>query len=317
MVNKTKENKFLEGIKLTNKNFKYIIKCPFCNEKKYKLYILLDKQHGIYLKKCKNCNALYYNKHFTDKILIENYVGYNPPYVAPKNPTLPYKILYFFNRDHLYYPELNNPGTITDVGGGNGKYIFKYKNLGWNVHGLDIDKNMIKKLQERGISAEVFNLLKDNPSKLLINSSDIIICYFVLEHMSEMSLFNSISPILKKKGRLFIIIPNESSIFAKIFKKYYYMWFFGQHIVFPSKKSLILCLEKYGYIFKSKKYIPEMVELVGSIDFYLKKDVLHPDTNPVRNKIVIRLLNIFILPIFWILALLGLAGNVRYEFIKK
>lgn len=299
--------------------FVYLDACPMCLSKESKIKYIFNKENDIYLKECSNCQTNYYNKFYNPKFLNDAYQGYNErayekPVISKLNP-----IRQFFSnlrKDYLYTPKIDINKKIVDVGCGNGKMLIYYTQKGNQILGMDVDKSMIKKLNSEGLSATYLNLLEDNVPKNLQNKFEVVFFYFVLEHLSKRNVFSKLSILLKRKGSLYITIPNNKSIFSKIFGKYYFLWFFGQHIMFPSKKGLLLVANKYNLKLNKIRHIPDQMEIIGSLVFLYNREIVHPKIIVIKSKIITILSNIILAPILWILSTIGISGNVQYEFRK-
>ena len=97
---------------------------------------------------------------------------------------------------------------IFDAGCGNGNFM-KLNPFNLKITGIDSNKKMINVLKKQKLNVKFSDLNK----KLNIedNSFDGIACFNVLEHLENPSLtIREFYRILKKGGRLFLIVPNLS-----------------------------------------------------------------------------------------------------------
>lgn len=299
--------------------YKLISECPICKSKDYIKRIILGPDK--YLKKCMNCDTLYFNK-----AIKLSYNGYNQKYkignlknIELKNNKLVLDLgLYFLRKDYLFYPLIKKrKGVVVDIGCGTAKYLQEYSKNGWDCIGVDTDKNIINYLNKNYRKDNLIFYATDtnhlDESKLK-NKADVILFFYILEHMDNINFFKKISSLTKKGGKLYIMIPNGNGILAKIFDKYYYPWLFGQHIMFPSKKAMKY-IEKYGFKLNKVVFVPDAMEVIGSTNNFLMNNSVNQESLIIKNKFLRILLNITLIPILFVLSFLGL-GSKRYEFEK-
>jgi hypothetical protein len=132
--------------------------------------------------------------------------------------------------------------------------------------------------------------------------------------MDNISFLEKINSLTKKGGKLYIMIPNGNGILAKFFGKYYYPWLFGQHTMFPSKKAMKY-IEQYGFKLNKVVFVPDAMEVIGSINNLLMNNSLNQKSLIIKSKSLRIILNIILIPVLFVLSFLGL-GSKRYEFEK-
>lgn len=101
-------------------------------------------------------------------------------------------------------------GLVLDIGCGDGTNAKRIKKLGFDVFGVDISKQAVKKAQENGIKAKVVDL---NTQKLPFedNHFDVVWLTDVIEHVFwPDELLSEIYRVLKKGGYLYLTTPNVS-----------------------------------------------------------------------------------------------------------
>ena len=94
-------------------------------------------------------------------------------------------------------------GKILDVGCGSGDTLALLKKLGWDVYGLEIDKNAVKVARERGlvnVKLGGYEKIASFPN----NYFDSIRLYHVIEHIPDpRACLKLIYKKLKPGGRLY------------------------------------------------------------------------------------------------------------------
>jgi len=137
-------------------------------------------------------------------------------------------------------------GLILDVGCGNGTFLAKMKNLGWQVCGTEVDENAaLAARKEFGL--EVFiGELKD--AVFSNDFFDVITLGHVVEHLYDpIELLEECKRILKPNGKLIITTPNTSGLACRIFKQWWRGFEPPRHMMIFSLTSLECCLQKAGF----------------------------------------------------------------------
>lgn len=98
---------------------------------------------------------------------------------------------------------------VLEIGCGEGLFLKKLKNEGANSLGLEFNDLAVKKARAEGLSVikkDIFSFAQKNK-----NIFDVVCCFQVLEHVSEVKDFiDGAILALKKKGRLIIGVPNNN-----------------------------------------------------------------------------------------------------------
>jgi SAM-dependent methyltransferase len=107
------------------------------------------------------------------------------------------------------------PGSLLDIGCGNGEFLMYAKALGWNVEGIDFDAKAIVSAKKNGINARLGGVeLYSGESELF----DVISLAHVIEHVHDpIELLKSSFKLLKKEGVFWIETPNINSIGSRMF----------------------------------------------------------------------------------------------------
>jgi glycosyltransferase involved in cell wall biosynthesis/ubiquinone/menaquinone biosynthesis C-methylase UbiE len=111
-------------------------------------------------------------------------------------------------------PPSSNVKNLLDMGCGSGSSFDEIKNTGnWNIHGIDISPEMVKKAQNvlpdiKVLEANATNIPFQN------NTFDTVITLGVLEYIKNYTVaLSETARILKNDGVLIISIPNKFSVF--------------------------------------------------------------------------------------------------------
>ena len=143
-------------------------------------------------------------------------------------------------------------GNVLDVGSGTGGFVNEMEQNGWNVTGLEPDEDA------RKVAGQLYNIqLADAGElyKLKPGDFDAITLWHVLEHVHDLSAYiQRLKLLLKEKGKLFIAVPNYTSLDATIYKEYWAAYDVPRHLYHFSPASMRLLMEKHGL--KTVRYKP-------------------------------------------------------------
>ena len=108
------------------------------------------------------------------------------------------------------------PGSLLDVGCGEGFVLRHYAELGWSVTGLDFSLAGVERMNPACIryveQGDVFGLLDE---KIHANQNyDLVWLGNVLEHVLDpIALLNSLRKLVKRSGLLLVTVPNDGNFY--------------------------------------------------------------------------------------------------------
>ncbi len=211
----------------------------------------------------------HYGNLFTDKYMV-----------------LRFNINYFFAKKVLKkYKRIN----VLDVGGYTADNLKFWKNSGEKIKKIDYnvadyDTEAGKIATTRGAKYHYYDLNLDNLLKLFPNKKfDLIICTEVLEHLldphRQMGYFLR---LLKRNGRLIISLPNENTIFHRIYALLglgidQYPFVLYKHLHFPTIQQSETFVKNY-FCLIDKKYYMNFGGIGSRFAFFGKLFRLIPDS---------------------------------------
>lgn len=153
-------------------------------------------------------------KSFWRRFVLREYLGYKK---GPSRITLKYLCAWFLSGfTSLNILPFHKEGRILDVGCNNALYLYLLKDLGWQVWGVEIDRNACRLAKEE-LDINVFcgNLEEAGFSESFF---DVVRLNQVLEHIPDpKKTIKEAGRILKKDGKIYISVPNAKSFASFLF----------------------------------------------------------------------------------------------------
>ena len=124
-------------------------------------------------------------------------------------------------------------GSLLDVGAGTGDFLKVAKVKGWQVHGMEPNKNAAKLALEKGIDLKAS--LNDFEGKQF----DVVTLWHVLEHIPDLEeTILKLAALVKPQGALIIAVPNFKSFDARYYGKFWAAYDVPRHLWHFSKESM-------------------------------------------------------------------------------
>jgi len=265
------------------------VQCPVCSIKNTKiLFSQSDKRTSI--KKifpvytCENCGSQYINppKNLSDYYKADYYSNYDEndytfrikQFVINKryHPNgIIEKILFSFIGNFISALPTKK-GRILDFGCSGGEILCMLKVSGFDVYGMDISPDALKKCKGHGINKLKIGTEKDL-SKYPDKYFDSIRASHVIEHMIDPQEFIKLAKKkLKDGGELVMQTPNINS-FGRLFGKYSKYYFdIPRHTVLFSNSSLLYLLKKNGFLNTRISYINFFGDQADNVLYYFKEN---------------------------------------------
>jgi len=135
---------------------------------------------------------------------------------------------------------------ILDVGCGAGWRLDLYKEFGWETYGFDISSEAIEIAKSKGHDVVVAEMeIIPYPD----NYFDVVQISHVIEHLPHpVFTIKKAFSLLKEGGVLLLETPNNSSLFAKVFKTDFWQIDSPRHFQIFNIKSLTFLLVDCGFI---------------------------------------------------------------------
>jgi 2-polyprenyl-3-methyl-5-hydroxy-6-metoxy-1,4-benzoquinol methylase len=160
-------------------------------------------------------------------------------------------------------------GRLFDLGAGWGHFMLAGKELGYDVHGIEIAEQPYKYcVEDLKLPVEHIDFFKYHPAE----KYDIVTMWDVLEHIDKADTFlQHVNEITKSGGYLFLQVPQIDSYFSKRFRDRWKMMGLD-HVNYFSRKTITQILETNGYeVLKIKSSFEIKLFIMYTILPYIKK----------------------------------------------
>lgn len=137
-------------------------------------------------------------------------------------------------------------GRLLDVGCGNGRYLRTMRSLGWQVEGVELNRQSAEFCRSTQLSVHNGDLASAQfPSA----SFDVITARHVIEHIPTPHEFMAeLARLLKPGGRLVVETPNFSSLGWALFGTKWYATGIPYHLMLFSPGNLALLAGRHGLV---------------------------------------------------------------------
>jgi 2-polyprenyl-3-methyl-5-hydroxy-6-metoxy-1,4-benzoquinol methylase len=135
----------------------------------------------------------------------------------------------------------NDKRTLLDVGAGTGDFLVAAKRSGWNIAGIEPNREARDRAANKNIS------LLTTIDSLKNDKFQVITLWHVLEHLPDLELqIVSLLRHLEPEGALVVAVPNYKSFDALYYKKYWAAFDVPRHLWHFSKTSIKLLFSNHA-----------------------------------------------------------------------
>lgn len=173
---------------------------------------------------------------------------------------------------------------VLEIGSGFGLFLEKLHSKGIGYKGLEINPHAISECQRKGLN--VINSYVEEEAKQNHGKYDVVCCFQVLEHISDVrSFIESCVNLLNNNGKLIIGVPNNNP-YLHVSDKYHTLNLPPHHAGLWNKKSLMTLADVFQM--KNQTIILEPLSITYDyfLDFQMKN---HP--NKIYRKLLVRINN--------------------------
>lgn len=136
-------------------------------------------------------------------------------------------------------------GRLLDVGCGNGAFLGRMRELGWQVVGVEPDPVAGRVAQQRGLEVYMGTL---EDTGLAEESFDAITLNHVIEHLhNPIETLKVCQRLLRRGGWVVVVTPNVQSLGRRYFGQAWRGWHCPHHLYLFSLSSLSSCARQAGF----------------------------------------------------------------------
>jgi len=185
-----------------------------------------------------------------------SYYTHGESHITPRTPGIADRILtklgYLTDKQRLFIPSevakhLPAGGSVCDLGCGDAKYLLKFKELGFQVIGVDPDPAAREQAAQAGITVEV-GTGEDIPDGVAKSRFDLVIMTHSLEHCRnpKTALKNAFN-LVKPDGFIYVEVPNCAAEHFRTFTICSEMFDAPRHIYFFTPGALNNIMQSVGF----------------------------------------------------------------------
>lgn len=157
----------------------------------------------------------------------------------------PWRLKLDYYGRHLTHDRVGEPGRLLDIGCGNGAFLARASDMGWEVQGCEIDPKAVNICRSIGI-----NVIEGDAfsPQLAAQSFDVVTMSHVIEHVHDQpALLQRAYELLRPGGWLWLACPNPHSIGLSLSGTAWHALHPPYHLCIPSQTILISWLKKKGF----------------------------------------------------------------------
>lgn len=147
--------------------------------------------------------------------------------------------------DYFFRHLPREPGTLLDVGCGNGAFLLRARQAGWTVQGLEPDIDAVRAAQGNGLDVVNTSIMEFDTT----SAYDQITLSHVVEHLHQpaQSLARMIT-WLKPDGQIWLALPNPKGLGHRIFGRNWLSLDPPRHLCIPTQSQMRKMLADAGFV---------------------------------------------------------------------
>lgn len=189
-----------------------------------------------------------------------------------------------------HVPRFVAKGRLLDIGCSWGGYLWRMQELGWEVHGIELNASAAQFAREElGLSQVRSGSFADLDYPE--SSFDVVHMSMVLEHLYEPAdALRKINKLLRPGGQFILSVPDISGFEARLFKDKCYTLQVPQHLSHFSPETLTRFLQDAGFAVEKIFHQKAKKDFLQSADYLESKLLSRILNNPLVKGVVLGLL---------------------------
>lgn len=179
-------------------------------------------------------------------------------------------------------------GRLLDVGCGSGVFLARMRGLGWEVEGVEPDRETVKVAREQfGLSIHEGTLAE---AGFPDDTFDAITMNHVIEHVWDpISTLQECRRVLKPGGKLVLITPNIESLGHRLFREAWRGHEVPRHLYLFSPRTLRTCAEQAGLKVLQLRTTARSARWIWEASRLIKRNGMLPGGLPKEQSLRLRL----------------------------
>jgi SAM-dependent methyltransferase len=247
---------------------------------------------------------------------LETYWGYGADSDLKRKTRLFWKVILLpFRVKYRHSIPFVEGGRLLDIGCGNGTELYRLKQMGWEVYGVEIDAEASERARSKELSVFTGDLFGANYPDHFFH---VVRMSFVLEHLpNPRKVLHEIKRILAPRGRIYISVQNAESLNYWLFSQWWFSLDVPRHLFSFSPKTLGRLLSSLGLKIKTLWFDSTERNVLASFQYWMNerygRGAAYQAPQPIVKS---RLLKLFFRPICWIIDRHGFGDLMYLEVIK-
>lgn len=206
---------------------------------------------------------------------------------------------------------------LLEVGCGSGKLLERYRDLGWEVRGIDPGARAVEACRARGLPVQQTSLLEaDLPRQRF----DAILLHHVIEHvLRPVEALRRARELLAPGGAVVVVTPNVGGLGFRLYGSCWYALDAPRHLHLFDARTLVRASELAGLSVESLRSRPSARVLAASRHYARTQGAVLPPGLAARSAVLARSreeapsprFRRSVRPVAWVAAWLGYGESLR------
>ena len=259
--------------------------CPACGSSKYEKVLTASDSfipnESFDIVECNDCSLRFTSPIPNEEIIgkyykSDDYISHTSKGNSIINKI--YRIVQYFTlrskRKIVKQIAQKQNGTLMDIGCGTGEFLKTMKQSGWDIKGVEVNKEA-RKLAEVNTDSIIMNQSEYFKSE---QKYDVITLWHSLEHLHELEKYlNKISKSLNTNGVLIIAVPNYKSFDAEYYKHDWAAYDVPRHLYHFSFEAMMKLMKKFNFSLIEQQQLPLdpfYISLISEISVRHRKNAI-------------------------------------------
>lgn len=279
----------------------------------------VDRLHGVpgrfSVVRCMSCGLMRTNPRPTPNTIGAYYPKHYAPYLSGEgalsaaNSGLKSSVRRLIGLDARQTPPVAT-GRLLEIGCASGGYLEQMHKSGWEVEGIEFDRDAAERVKDRGFSVQVATVETARPPH---GQVDLVAAWMVLEHLHEpVESLRRIRSWIKPGGYLIASVPDANAIERRVFGDKWYALQLPTHLYHYDVKSLEAVLRSAGWRLVRVMWQKNCINLLRSLECVLALRGFKRSAGFVVWLRTSKVTNMFRVGLGWMLGVVRQSGRIEF-----